>query len=165
MRLTRQCIWKCFVLKSTAQIQNIIITNGFPIESASAKYRQPAQCLSLSSYVFPNSSTSHELVINLNTIFTLISSLPHPISCQPPGLACWPPKPLHLLVYHLSRLYFNATTPGFYFLISRRQMFIPLSIWSHCWCCSVAKSCLTLCNPMDCSTPGFPVLYYLLEFA
>ena len=25
-------------------------------------------------------------------------------------------------------------------------------------------SCPTLCNPMDCSTPGFPVLYYLLEF-
>ena len=23
------------------------------------------------------------------------------------------------------------------------------------YCCSVAKSCLTLCNPMDCSTPGF----------
>ena len=22
-----------------------------------------------------------------------------------------------------------------------------------------------LCNPMDCSTPGFPVLHYLLEFA
>ena len=24
--------------------------------------------------------------------------------------------------------------------------------------CSAAQSCLTLCNPMDCSTPGFPVL-------
>ena len=24
---------------------------------------------------------------------------------------------------------------------------------------------LTLCNPMDCSTPGFPVLYQLPEFA
>ena len=23
-------------------------------------------------------------------------------------------------------------------------------------CCSVTKSCLTLCNPMDCGTPGFP---------
>ena len=32
-------------------------------------------------------------------------------------------------------------------------------------CCSVVKSCLTLCNPMDCSTPGFPVLHHLLEFA
>ena len=30
-------------------------------------------------------------------------------------------------------------------------------------CCSVAKWCLTLCNPMDCRTPGFPVLHYLLE--
>ena len=32
-------------------------------------------------------------------------------------------------------------------------------------CCSVAKSCLTLCDPMDCSMPGFPVLHYLPEFA
>ena len=32
------------------------------------------------------------------------------------------------------------------------------------WCCSV-KLCLTLCNPMNCSTPGSPVLHYLLEFA
>ena len=27
------------------------------------------------------------------------------------------------------------------------------------------KSCLTLCNPMDCSMPGFPVLHHLQEFA
>ena len=26
-----------------------------------------------------------------------------------------------------------------------------------CCCCSVAKLCLILCNPMDCSMPGFPV--------
>ena len=25
-------------------------------------------------------------------------------------------------------------------------------------CCSVAQSCLTLCDPMACSMPGFPVL-------
>ena len=30
---------------------------------------------------------------------------------------------------------------------------------------SVIQSCLTLCNPMDCSTPGFLVLHYLPEFA
>ena len=29
---------------------------------------------------------------------------------------------------------------------------------------SVAQSCLTLCNPMDCSKPGFPVHHQLLEF-
>ena len=33
------------------------------------------------------------------------------------------------------------------------------------WCCSVAQLCLTLCNLMDCSTPGFSVLRHLLEFA
>ena len=31
--------------------------------------------------------------------------------------------------------------------------------------CSVAKSCLTLWDPMDCSMPGFPVLHSLLELA
>ena len=35
----------------------------------------------------------------------------------------------------------------------------------HDYCCSVAKSRLTFCNPMDCSTPTFPALHYLLEFA
>ena len=29
----------------------------------------------------------------------------------------------------------------------------------------MAQSCLTLCDPMDCSTPGFPVLHHLLECA
>ena len=29
---------------------------------------------------------------------------------------------------------------------------------------SVAQSCLTLCNPMNCSTPGLPVRHQLLEF-
>ena len=29
---------------------------------------------------------------------------------------------------------------------------------------SASKSCLTLCDPMDCSTPGSSVLHYLLEF-
>ena len=33
------------------------------------------------------------------------------------------------------------------------------------YCCSVAKSCLTLWDPMDCSTPGFPILHYLPEYA
>ena len=33
-----------------------------------------------------------------------------------------------------------------------------------CWCCSVAQSCLTLCDPIDCSTPGFPVPHHLPKF-
>ena len=29
---------------------------------------------------------------------------------------------------------------------------------------SVSQSCLTLCNPMDCNTPGLPIHYQLPEF-
>ena len=32
-------------------------------------------------------------------------------------------------------------------------------------CCSVTKLYLTLCNPMDCSTLGSPILHHLPEFA
>ena len=34
----------------------------------------------------------------------------------------------------------------------------------HFCCCSVARSCLTLCDPMDCSMLGFSV-HHLPEFA
>ena len=40
----------------------------------------------------------------------------------------------------------------------------PFSLLFDC-CCSVAQSCLTLCDPVDCSTPSFPVLHYLPEIA
>ena len=33
------------------------------------------------------------------------------------------------------------------------------------FCCLAAKSCPTLCNPMDCSMPGYPVIHHLPEFA
>ena len=33
-----------------------------------------------------------------------------------------------------------------------------------CCCCPVSKSCLTLCNPIDCSMPGSSVLHCFLEF-
>ena len=33
------------------------------------------------------------------------------------------------------------------------------------YCCSVSKSCLTLCNPMDCSMPGFLIHRQLPELA
>ena len=32
-----------------------------------------------------------------------------------------------------------------------------------CCYCSVAQLCLTLCDPTNCSMPGFPVLHYLLN--
>ena len=32
------------------------------------------------------------------------------------------------------------------------------------WLLFFSHSVVTFCDPMDCSTPGFPVLYHLLEF-
>ena len=32
-------------------------------------------------------------------------------------------------------------------------------------CCSVAQSCPTLCDLVDCSTPGFHIVHYIPEFA
>ena len=56
-----------------------------------------------------------------------------------------------------------------------QQAFLPFRVKLHTftysclfisvYCCAVTKLCPTLCNPMDCSTPGFPVLHHLLESA
>ena len=56
---------------------------------------------------------------------------------------------------------------------SERTCKLAIYLWNdlervsriHFCCCLVTKSCLILCNPMDCSTPGFPVHPQLPEFA
>ena len=53
-----------------------------------------------------------------------------------------------------------GTTRFSYFTLKKPILFFFLSC-----CCSFAQSCPTLCDPMDCSTPGFPVLNSLPEFA
>ena len=40
-----------------------------------------------------------------------------------------------------------------YPLLFRNQKFVPLNLVQFN---SVTKSCMTLCDPMDCSMPGFP---------
>ena len=47
-------------------------------------------------------------------------------------------------------------------------MYTHYYVWNRqlvrwwCWC-SVDQSCLTVCEPMDCSTPGYSVLHHLPE--
>ena len=38
-----------------------------------------------------------------------------------------------------------------------------ISLDSMFCCCLVTPSCLTLCDPMDCGTPRFPILHHLPE--
>ena len=52
-----------------------------------------------------------------------------------------------------------------YNCMSKRLVLILLLPYNLIQFSSVAQSCLTLCNPMDCSTPGFPVHHQLPELA
>ena len=48
-------------------------------------------------------------------------------------------------------------------LVKRKRIYTK--IFSEIQFSSVAQSCLTLCNPMDCSMPGFPIHHQLLKLA
>ena len=53
----------------------------------------------------------------------------------------------------------KGNTFSFSLLIMMLSIGLPLLLFSH------TKLCLTICDPMDSSTPGFPVLHHLMEFA
>ena len=73
---------------------------------------------------------------------------------------------IHLLLCDFCSLCYEGTVPShqiniyLYFPSRFRQfhlstsIFHPSDIYCGGGCCSVAKSCPTLCNPMDCSQPG-----------
>ena len=54
--------------------------------------------------------------------------------------------------------------PPWTLLILSGTRTIP-SLYLLCCCCLVTKSCPTICNAMDYSTPGLPVPHHLPEFA
>ena len=49
------------------------------------------------------------------------------------------------------------------FLINVKELWEILE--ESYWCYLITKSCPALCKPTDYSTPGFPALHYLPEFA
>ena len=49
-------------------------------------------------------------------------------------------------------------------IIQRCCPWIPVTSETFA-CCSVTQSCSTLCGPVDCSTPGSPVLHHLPKIA
>ena len=70
---------------------------------------------------------------------------------------------LKFIVYYKIILYLKI-----FVIIYFRVYIISFNIYCICirfCCCSFALSCLTLCGPVDCSTPGFPVLHHFPEFA
>ena len=70
---------------------------------------------------------------------------------------------MSLLFNNLSRLVIAFLPKSKCFLISWLQSPSAV-IFTSVQFSSLAQSCLTLCNPMDCSTPGLPVHCQLPEF-
>ena len=117
-------------------------------------------------------------------------SIPSPGDLPDPRIKRGSPA-LHVVfaytgMYPLEHILF----PCFLFLILNKVLFIPLwqkktvlnkiGRYHACWltkrqqtqsnsesnsCCSVAKLCSTLCDPMNLSTPGSPVLHSVSQFA
>ena len=63
-----------------------------------------------------------------------------------------------LCVIHSSSIYPSVQKAFFEYLLCERDMLGTKEDFS-----SVSQLCLTLCDPMDCSAPGFPVHHQLLE--
>ena len=64
---------------------------------------------------------------------------------------------LKSLLWYTPQL-FGAGILGFHLL-----SFLRAHLRAWLLCCLVTQSHLILCNPLDCSTPGFPVLHHLPE--
>ena len=63
--------------------------------------------------------------------------------------------------------FWTTYIPRLIFSFSWTRLYKEMSVLniSSSFCCSATQSCPTLCHPMDCSTPGFPIHHQLLELA
>ena len=91
---------------------------------------------------------------------TVCSTLCNPMDCSPPGSSVCGTLQARILEW------VAIPTPG---IFPTRGLNSALAgrffTTSSTCCCSVTQSCPTLCDPMDCSTPGSPVHHQLLELA
>ena len=64
------------------------------------------------------------------------------------------------LIYQIYPFIYNDLRYG---TLASIHLFTQLCDWVFCsrycpcWFCSVTQSCLNLCDPIDCSTPGIPI--------
>ena len=98
------------------------------------------------------------------------STLCDPMACSPPGSSVHEILQAGILEWVAISFSSGSSWPRDWIHVSciAGRFF---TIWAtrkaliSCCCCSVVKSFPTVCNPTDYSTPGLPVLHYLLEFA
>ena len=71
---------------------------------------------------------------------------------------------MECLLFVCHRRYFISSHKHYCFKKAIPQRWLKSEtcpICARCYCCSVTRSCPALCDPMGCSTSGFPVLDYL----
>ena len=101
--------------------------------------------------------------------FFFFSSIKQNISllCSNPPRAGFPSQSIIIHPY-MSLQALHADFPLPHLLLSLTLSSAPLPFFIQLLvlcCCSVAKSCPALCDPMDSSKLGFPAFHYLPEFA
>ena len=137
----------------SSAVHNLTVTSSRPIgEHRSCLHSPPLRHLKS-----PKTPPSREAILSLNYSlhFTSVTLTDHYLK----QFIC-------LLVYCLSVQPDHQPFEG-------RALFTPalysqnLIMFLKCarCSCSVAQLCLTLCGPMDCSVPGFPVHHHPPEFA
>ena len=130
----------CFVSLRTALLNEGVFSSPFSLSLSFASFVTSLSILS----TFPLSNWFHSPHI------PRLSSPLLPQCCFPMSFCPFHPEPPCL----------SSASP------SPWRLSPPSSFLLCCYhYCSVSKSCQTLCNLMNCSTPGFPVLHYLPEFA
>ena len=80
---------------------------------------------------------------------------------------------IHQEARQLNHSILSSTAHFFLYLQNFNLMVYPLKLRSHralklglsCITCSAVELCLTTCDPVDCSTPVFPVHHSLLRFS
>ena len=103
--------------------------------------------------IFSGSSVSTQFLLELS-----LASLSHIFSALLVSSLSYLPGLFTLHIVRYFYLYFVVYS--IFFSCSILCLFVPL-VWFN----SIAHSCLTLCDPTDCSMPGFPVHHQLLELA
>ena len=125
----------------------------------------------------PTSSCSYSLpIIPVNVCDLLQKFLSAPLLNSVDVLIVEIHSSSHLHTFNL-KLFKRTEAPMYYIWFSKNEIKLPMKMnkkYNHqeqgqklflLFSCSVTQSCLTLCDSMDCTTPGFPVFHHLPELA
>ena len=133
-------------------------------------------------------SHSHSLCLcfSLSLSLSVSLSLAHLIFCSL-GPSLFSPLPIHFSFIWILNTIIDITTHVAFIKLNTTSIFssilweifkvgnngpyvslfpVPLCLpHPYFCCCSVTQSCTILCDAMDCSMPGFPVLHHLPQLA